>query len=532
MNKKLLFSFTIIAGAFFLFEACATYQFRNNYRNANNLLYDQGSLLTKPFLKAHMKNGDVYILKDSWTLDTTTDAINGFAARYDFNRRYMSDGVVTIPVDSVAIFETNTKIVNPEATRIAPLAIMAAVDVVLALYCMANPKACFGSCPTFYINENHNLHYSDAEGFTNAITPSMEYYDIDALNNKPLTDDRFSITMKNEALETHCVKNVKLLAYPRKPGERVYQTRENDFFLCQNTYSISHANAPEGDITLLLSADDKIERFSLSDSTHLNSKEEIVLSFDEVTDHDDLGLVIHYRQTLMTTWLFYQAMGFMGNEVGDMFAKLEREEDLRNNFDATTKMLGGIEVFLWNSKTEHWVYQGCVDETGPIAINRQLITFTNVGPGSNKKIKLRLNKGLWRIDYLALTNRIEKVEPLEITASAAFYKGTENKTALDKLHDPDQYIISMPGCEYRFDFTLPEEETDYELFLYSEGYYLEWMRKQWLGDKDLLKLRQMVYNPKAFLRAEAANFKRYESTMEEQFWNSKIDTKYFSDYED
>jgi hypothetical protein len=89
----------------------------------------------------------------------------------------------------------------------------------------------------------------------------------------------------------------------------------------------------------------------------------------------------------------------------------------------------------------------------------------------------------------------------------------------------------MPGCEYRFSFTLPDENADYELFLYSKGYYLEWMRAHWIGDKDLMKLRQMVYKPHKYLLEEAKNYKRYETTMEQEFWNSRIDTKTFSYYE-
>ena len=89
----------------------------------------------------------------------------------------------------------------------------------------------------------------------------------------------------------------------------------------------------------------------------------------------------------------------------------------------------------------------------------------------------------------------------------------------------------MPGSEYSLGFLLPQANTEYELFLYSKGYYLEWMRQKWIKDKDLLKLRQMVYNPKKYLKEEAENFKKYETTMEEVFWNSKIDTKTFSYYE-
>ena len=89
----------------------------------------------------------------------------------------------------------------------------------------------------------------------------------------------------------------------------------------------------------------------------------------------------------------------------------------------------------------------------------------------------------------------------------------------------------MPGSEYKFNFTLPESEHDYELFLYSKGYYLEWMRESWIQKPDLLKLKEMVENPNKFLKSEAENYKRYEHTMEEQFWDSRIDTKVFSYYE-
>jgi hypothetical protein len=57
------------------------------------------------------------------------------------------------------------------------------------------------------------------------------------------------------------------------------------------------------------------------------------------------------------------------------------------------------------------------------------------------------------------------------------------------------------------------------------------MREHWIKDKDLIKLNQMVYNPKKFLREEAKNYKQYESKMEQAFWNSKINTKTFSYYE-
>lgn len=531
-NKKLTFFIGTLLLIILAIQACKTYYFRSNYKDVNSLIHETKNMQTKPYLKAHLKNGDVCILSDSWKVDTTLSVVSGNGTKYDFNRKPIFQGAINIPIDSVAIFETNKKIQNPEAGRIAALSILAGLDVVVGFICLTNPKACFGSCPTFYINENDNFHYADAEGFSNAIAPSMEYYDIDALNNGQLLNNTFSITMKNEALETHCVKDVKIFAYPRKEGERVYQSPTNDFYLCKNNHPLSIATANEGDITTLLRSQDRQERFSLCDENNLSSKEEIYISFDNVKITNDLGLILNFRQTMMTTYFIYSAMGYMGNEVGDIFAKLETNKETKEKLKGGIKKeLGNIDIYLWNEQTNNWILQNGFYETGPIAINRQFIPLQNLSSNSKVKLKIVLNKGLWRIDYAALTNIIQKVKPYEISPNSVLNKGKLDNTALVEINNPDKYLISMPGSEYKFNFTLPNPKSDYELFLYSKGYYLEWMREHWIKDKDLLKLNQMVNNPKKYLKSEAKNYKRYETTMEQEFWNSKVDTKTFSYYE-
>ncbi|HQW13082.1 MAG TPA: hypothetical protein PLP06_13115 [Saprospiraceae bacterium] len=528
-NAKWIFFIATLIFGIIAIQACKTYYFRSNYQDANTLLHDSQNMQTKLFLKAHLINGDVCILENTWEVDTNKNLVSGNGIRYDFNRVQTYQGNMAIPFDSVSIFETNKKIVKPEAGRIAALTILLAVNSVVGVYCIVVPKACFGSCPTFYINEKDDFHYADAEGFSNAIAPSMEYSDIDALNNKTLSDNSFSITMKNEALETHCLNEVKLLAYPRKKGERIYQSPDNNFYLCENNYSISSATGTEGDLTSLLKYEDRQERFSPADGHNLSSKEEIYLDFEDVRNQNDLGLIVNFRQTLMTTYFIYSAMGYMGDEVGDIFAKMERSSETSDKLkNGIKKELGDIDVYLWNEQETTWELQGGIYETGPIAINRQILPLVNGSSNSKIKLKLVLNKGLWRIDYLSLTNVKEKVSPTEISPSSILNKGKIDNEARASLNKSGKYLISMPGSEYKFNFTLPEQNVDYELFLQSKGYYLEWMREHWIKDKDLLKLRQMVENPKKYLEVEANDFKRYEATMEDIFWSSKIDTKSFS----
>lgn len=510
-------------------QACAVGNFRSNYKDANALIHETQQLQTKPFLKAHLKNGEVFILTDSWVVDTVSNVLTGKGARFSPNRKLLSQGPVSIAIDSIAIYETNKKIKNTETGRVTALGILAGLDVVLGAICLSNPKACFGSCPTFYLNEYDHFHYADAEGFSNAIAPSLEYTDVDALNRHNSHNGTFSLTMKNEALETHCVNALTLLAVPVNTGERVYHSPGNKFYLCENEQPPLRANAPEGDVTALLQAPDRNERFSPADPDNLSNKEEIYLTFDGSKAAQEQGLILHFRQTLMTTYFIYSALGYMGDQVGDIFAQIETKKNAKDKLNGGLKKeLGDLDVYVWDEFRQSWILTDGPYETGPIAINKQFIPFYHIQTGSQVRVKLVLNKGLWRLDYAALSHIKRPVVTVAIKPVAVSNKGVPDRAALQALEAPDQYLISMPGDAYKLDFVLPDAGRDYELFLSSKGYYLEWMRAHWIKDKNLWKMKQMIDRPKKYLRAEAARYKKYETTMEQEFWNSRIDTKIFS----
>ncbi len=533
MKKRIFSCVTGLLAAIFLLITCTPqpFFFRSGYTDANTLLHQKENLQKEEFLKAHLKNGEVHIFTGAWSVDTIQDIVTGLGSSYDYNRIKVSEGLIAIPIDSVAIFETNSKLDGTEKKRVRALAILAGVDVALGVFCLASPKTCFGSCPTFYINEEDNFHYADAEGFSSAISPSMQYADIDALNSRFIAANSFSITMKNEALETHVVNSLKLIAFPLKQNERVYQSPKDEFFAGNKTYQLKKAVATGGDITTLLQQADRKEWFSFANENNLSSKEEIYLTFDNVNNSENLGLVLSFRQTLMTTYFIYSALGYMGDEVGDIFARIETSdstsEKLRNGLK---KELGEIDVYIWNTSAEQWEFQGGYYETGPIAFNRQILPFNSKVTNEEIKVKLVLNNGLWRIDHAALTNVVEKLNPVYLDVCEVKKKGITDPAAKAEILDRNLKLISMPGNEFQFMFEIPGDAGDYELFLFSEGYYLEWMRESWIKEKDLLKLKQMVDNPRRYLKVEAKNYKEYERTMEQEFWNSKIDTKNFPHY--
>ncbi|MBK8620423.1 MAG: hypothetical protein IPN79_01345 [Saprospiraceae bacterium] len=49
------------------------------------------------------------------------------------------------------------------------------------------------------------------------------------------------------------------------------------------------------------------------------------------------------------------------------------------------------------------------------------------------------------------------------------------------------------------------------------------MRQHWLQDKNLWKLKKMFDNPEKWLNRETKTYKQYESDMEQDFYQSRID---------
>jgi hypothetical protein len=506
-------------------SACVTKKsaFRSTYEEQNALIHHVDTMKVKPFLKVHYKNGDVLILTDNWEYDTLSQTIKGNGTLYDFRRQVVSAGTHEVNQDSVVLFESNLKLKDPEALRRQGLISISIINSAASIFCLASPKTCYGSCPTFYINNKSYIHHADAEGFSNAILPSLQYADIDDLKYKSKPNPGFKVLMKNEALETQCVKSVQLLSFPVDDHQSVYHAVDDVFFTASDVFPVIQASGEEGDISGLLTAQDLQERFSLASSEDLKSREEIILEFDTKEIQGNWGLVLDFRQTLLTTYLIYSAMSYMGNEIGDYLSQFEMRANLKKMLREGLKAeLGDIEVYVLDPAQNRCNYQGGFNETGPIALNQQMLPLKESLHG-RIKVKLVLNKGHWRIDYASIVKLEGIAEPVVLDPYRAEYQGKKDDYALEMLLDPQKHLVTLPGDSYAWYFNLPEGVPQHQLFLKSEGYYLEWMRNEWISDKNPEKLRIMLLNPSKYLRLEAPLYKEYERYMEDSFWNSRID---------
>ena len=91
------------------------------------------------------------------------------------------------------------------------------------------------------------------------------------------------------------------------------------------------------------------------------------------------------------------------------------------------------------------------------------------------------------------------------------------------LTDPKKALTTLPGDVYTLVYQLPKDFESYELFLESRGYYLEWIREEWLSDENPALAAMMLFNPERALRVLAPEFKKIEVDMEKKFWGSRYE---------
>jgi len=141
--------------------------------------------------------------------------------------------------------------------------------------------------------------------------------------------------------------------------------------------------------------------------------------------------------------------------------------------------------------------------------------------GPNATVHLRMTRGNWRVDWVALAVLGGQVEPVRLRPQLVKRGDTVDDAALRLLLDADLPLVTRPGDEFVLRYSLPGDFGSYELFLESRGYYLEWMRDEWLAEEDPDGVAMMFLSPDRALRVLAPEFKRVEPGIEEIFWSSR-----------
>jgi hypothetical protein len=472
-----------------------------------------------PFLKAHTYSGEVFVLQH-WQLQEDTRMVTGHGIHYDAARIRLAEGDLQVPFEQVAILETNRPETVITKWGFAVLGVMTGATLAVGIACLSNPKACFGSCPTFYASDGEKL-VLQAEGFSSSVARTLEQTDIDAMFTARPTGGELKLTMTNDALETHFVRSVRVLAVPKPAGRRVFRAGQR-FVPARALHAPIRCTAPGGDCLAEVADFDQREYLSETDGRDLAAREDIELSFPRTSG--PVGLVLAGRNSLLNTFLIYQALAYMGLQAGEWIQKLERGGDrARQLMQESGRLLGDVEVRV-RTRSRGWVPAGAFAEIGPIAKEVQLFPLPEDLPEGEVQIRLHLTKGYWKIDALALAELLPEVKPVAVEVSRVIRgkdgQGPEDRAALARLLDPAEHLVTYPGDAYTLIFRLPEGPQ--ELFLESRGFYYEWIRNQWLPEEDQDAIAALLLDPAAAFRQLAPAYKRIEGTMEAVFWQSQF----------
>jgi len=134
-----------------------------------------------------------------------------------------------------------------------------------------------------------------------------------------------------------------------------------------------------------------------------------------------------------------------------------------------------------------------------------------------------MTRGHWRLDYVALADIQGESEPIRIHPARVERAHKESVDDLERLLDPERTAITFPGDTLALYYELPKDFDNYDYALETRGYYMEWMRQEWLLEENPMLAARLLMDPRGALRELAPAYKKIEGAMEEVFWQSRYE---------
>jgi hypothetical protein len=437
--------------------------------------------------------------------------------RYDIDRNVVDSGRIEIARDDIVLVTVTER----EAVGgLVALGVISVASLGVTTYCAINPKSCFGSCPTFYVRDEHGEERLQAEGFSTSVARSLEADDVDLMPAAVARNGYINVTVRNEAAETHYIRSLNLEVVDG-PADTVIHRDANGTYLALGSLArpLSDGNV----ITQRLTEADGVEHTPGSDGHDLAARSELTLQFPAPHTHRSAALITG-RNSLMNTWVFYHLLALMGPEMPRFFSNIERGDmaalTALRGFD---EALGGVNVSVRQDR-ELWKNVGTLAYFGPIASVTQAVAFDVEQPDSPLEVRLEFARAHWRFDRIHVA--AVAAEGLRATVVAAeiteAVEGHEIHLDNASLHGEGDRLATLPGDVMQVRFAVAQEHGARGYFLRSRGYYYEWGREAWRPMVAPAEAVRLMRDPRGALRELAAAFRADESGLDAEFEASRI----------
>jgi hypothetical protein len=487
----------------------------------------QGNATESP-TKAHLLDGSVILYENGF--QRRNDSILGPGIRYGLDRR---EGAVRnqwkVPLDSVVGLEYFDKDVT--GARIPGTILLAASTAGAGFVTtVALLVVIFGSCPTVYTSDGEQQRL-EAECFSYSIGSKYELPDLDRLEQRTPAAGPFTLHLKNEALETHYI-DAFILGYVDHPsGTEVFPTDDGTVLVASNLQSSISARNSEGkDLTSLFRYRDNIA-YSIDSATvrrmfNRSERDWIELAVPVPRGAQELTLALRGRNTLQNTVLLYDVMmRDQGMEA------IEWSESLSSSLWYAWRLyrwytsMSGLNISV--EQDGEFVDAGRLTDTGPIAW-KTIATRIPLGEHSDTvRIRLSCLPDSWSIDWIGLDAGDHGQQELHYV-SCSTAKGASEQTGATAIaaiaEDDGSYLVTYPGEWLDLSFNLPPTTgRQRTMFLYSKGYYVEWVRPEWVRERTDVRGFD-ISEPEIIRNRLAELWSAKKDTFESQFFQQKIPT--------
>jgi hypothetical protein len=437
--------------------------------------------LTVP-VKAHLANGDVVLFRNGAMV--TPDSVLGTGIRYALVLRD-STPTIGVPLDSIAALESFTGgRYGGESAALSAGGTVAAIGVGAAATGLLM-VALFGSCPTVYA-PSQGAEALQAELFSYSIAPLFEMRDVDGLRTDPSPGGSVTLTIRNEALETHYLNHLEILEVELEPDQSIFPDIRGRPVVTAAALRppIRAVVRSERDVATELSRVDGIELRSTTERIEAalegDFRDTLELVFP-APGTDSVALVVQVRNSLLNTVLFYDVMlGAGSRSVQWLGGDMDRIGPAASMGRWYSDVMG-IRVSVLRDHA--WVPVGRIPDVGPIAWKQVAVPFETT-PGKQVRVRLEYLVDGYRLDAVELASAARAVTPRTIPVhSVEGPNGASRPDLVDRLRDPDgAYLVTGPGDRFRVRFEAGPSDARRGLLLASQGYYTEWVRAEWIRD--------------------------------------------------